>query len=239
MIGIYCITNKITGEQYVGQSINIEERKHQHFYNYQCDSKESNKVLYKAMRKYGVNNFIFSILEECLPEELNNKETFWIDNLDTYYHGYNMNRGGDNFSIGENNSNTKLTDKDVLIIRKRVHLGNEYPKDVYEDYKTLIGYDRFWSLLHGDTWKNVDMSMIKPIKQDNSGSKNPRSKLTEKDVEEIRKRKYILKESISFIYQDYKDKVKFSTFEKAVYGQTWKNVPMPELLEPVSTIPEA
>ena len=35
MIGIYCITNKITGEQYVGQSINIEERKQQHFYDYQ------------------------------------------------------------------------------------------------------------------------------------------------------------------------------------------------------------
>lgn len=62
-----------------------------------------------------------------------------------------MNRGGDNFCIGENNPNTRLSDKDVLIIRRRVHLGDEYPKDVYEDYKTLVSYDRFWSLLHGDT----------------------------------------------------------------------------------------
>ena len=62
--------------------------------------------------------------------------------------------------------------------------------------------------------------MIKPIKQNNNGSKNPRAKLTEADVVEIRKRKYILNESISFIYQDYKDRVTFSTFEKAVYGNT-------------------
>ena len=76
MIGIYCITNKITGEQYVGQSINIEDRKQQHFYNYQYEGEEYNKVLYKAMRKYGANNFIFSILEECTVGELNQKETF-------------------------------------------------------------------------------------------------------------------------------------------------------------------
>ena len=80
-----------------------------------------------------------------------------------------MNSGGDNFSIGENNPNTKLTDEDVLMIRKRVHLGKEYPKDVYKDFEDRISYSRFWSLLHGTTWKNVDTSMIKPIKIDNNG----------------------------------------------------------------------
>lgn len=228
MIGIYCITNKITGEKYVGQSIDIEYRKQQHYYNYKYKGSEPNKALYIAMRQYGPENFIFSILEECTIQELNEKEVFWIKNLDSYHHGYNMNIGGDNFSIGENNLNTKLTDEDVLIIRKRVHLGKEYPKDVYKDYEDRISYSRFWSLLHGTTWKNVDTSMIKPIKIDNNGSKNPKAKLTEDDVVEIRRRKYVLKESISDIYQDYKDKVAFSSFEKAMYGYTWKKVPMPK-----------
>lgn len=62
--------------------------------------------------------------------------------------------------------------------------------------------------------------MIKPIKQNNHGSKNPRAKLNEEDVVDIRRRKYILNESISDIYQDYKDRVAFSTFEKVVYGYT-------------------
>ena len=60
------------------------------------------------------------------------------------------------------------------------------------------------------------------------GEKNIRSRLTEDDVVEIRRRKYVLKESISDIYQDYKDKVAFSSFEKAMYGYTWKKVPMPK-----------
>lgn len=76
MIGIYCITNKTTGEQYVGQSINIEERKQQHFRDYKYEGKEYNKALYKAMRKYGADNFIFSVIEECELNELNQKETF-------------------------------------------------------------------------------------------------------------------------------------------------------------------
>ena len=45
MIGIYCITNKLTGEQYVGQSIDIEARIKQHFYNFKYDSLEKNKAL--------------------------------------------------------------------------------------------------------------------------------------------------------------------------------------------------
>ena len=36
-------------------------------------------VISKAIRKHGVQNFKFEILEECLSEEVNKKETYWID----------------------------------------------------------------------------------------------------------------------------------------------------------------
>lgn len=72
MIGIYCWTNKITNEKYVGQSIDIMKRKAQHIYN----SKTENTALYQSMRKYGIENFIFSILEECSENELDEKEQF-------------------------------------------------------------------------------------------------------------------------------------------------------------------
>ena len=29
------------------------------------------------MEKYGVENFTFEVIEECLPNELNQKEDYW------------------------------------------------------------------------------------------------------------------------------------------------------------------
>ena len=61
-----------------------------------------------------------------------------------------------------------------------------------------------------------------------TGSKNPRAKLTEEDVIEIRRRKYIENESTKSIYQDYKERISASAFEKVVLGSTWKHIPIPK-----------
>ena len=42
------------------------------------------------MYEQGVENFTFEILEECLPEELNDKEKYWIDFYNGVEYGYNM-----------------------------------------------------------------------------------------------------------------------------------------------------
>ena len=93
MIGIYKITNKINGNSYIGQSINVEKRllSHKKYRNKII----KNKVLYKAIEKYGIENFDFEILEECKKEELNEREKYYIKKYNTYYKGYNMTRGGD------------------------------------------------------------------------------------------------------------------------------------------------
>ena len=45
------------------------------------------------MRKYGVVNFHIELIEETNnPEE---RETYWINKLDTYNNGYNATLGGD------------------------------------------------------------------------------------------------------------------------------------------------
>lgn len=93
MIGIYKITNKITHQVYIGQSIHIENRWKQHKNPYNWN-RESTKPLYKDMLKYGIDNFDFQILEECAPQQLNNHEVFWIKYFNSYKNGYNQNQGG-------------------------------------------------------------------------------------------------------------------------------------------------
>ena len=72
--GIYLIENLLNGKKYVGQSKNIYAR----WSGHRCDSKEKNLPLYFAMRKDGLENFKFSILEECEISQLAEKEDYWI-----------------------------------------------------------------------------------------------------------------------------------------------------------------
>lgn len=51
------------------------------------------------MQHYGIDNFNFEIIEVCKPEELDEKEIYYINKYNTYYlaedsNGYNMTLGG-------------------------------------------------------------------------------------------------------------------------------------------------
>lgn len=88
-IGIYKIENLINNKVYIGQSKNIYKR----WYGHRCDCKTKEYPLYQAIRKYGIENFHFSILEECKIEKLSEREDYWMN----YYHsltpnGYNINK---------------------------------------------------------------------------------------------------------------------------------------------------
>lgn len=95
--GIYKIQNKINGKIYIGQSTNIKIRWKDHK---SCGrnkgNRESHKPLYQAIYKYGLENFDFSIIEECSQKELNEKEIYWIKYYDCMVpNGYNLIPGGD------------------------------------------------------------------------------------------------------------------------------------------------
>jgi len=85
---IYKITNTLNQKIYVGKSKNPKVRWRQH----KSHSKKRNTKLYYAMRKYGVENFTFEILEECLEAQVNERETHYVSLLKPYY---NMTNGGD------------------------------------------------------------------------------------------------------------------------------------------------
>ena len=99
--GIYRITNQVNQKVYIGQSIRIEKRWEEHKRKpFLEKSEDYNYPLYQAIRKYGLENFTFEIIEECSPEDLNWKEEYYISLYESYPlekgKGYNQTPGGGN-----------------------------------------------------------------------------------------------------------------------------------------------
>lgn len=108
--GIYKITNLINGKCYIGQSVDILRRWRNHKETSKNPSKEAYEYpLYRAFRKYGLENFSFEILEECKKEELDIKETFYINKYNSLNEGYNQ------VLVGQ--GGTKVTPQEVNLIK--------------------------------------------------------------------------------------------------------------------------
>ena len=90
---IYKITNKINQKSYVGKTINsIEERWNEHKRDYK---KFPERPLYRAINKYGIENFTIEQIEEVDTNILSEREIYWIGFFHTYTNGYNATLGGD------------------------------------------------------------------------------------------------------------------------------------------------
>lgn len=89
------ITNKINNKKYIGKTLKtIEERWKEHKRAYKRKSYE-NRPLYRAMNKYGIENFCIEEIANCSNEEINEKEQYFIKFYNTYHFGYNATLGGD------------------------------------------------------------------------------------------------------------------------------------------------
>lgn len=87
---VYVHTNKINGKKYVGQSSNIVERWRNGGKNYFSSIK-----FFRAIQKYGWENFTHEILYENLNKEAANKiERDLIRKYDSINNGYNIQEGG-------------------------------------------------------------------------------------------------------------------------------------------------
>ena len=90
---IYVIKNLVNGKVYVGQTLNFSSRKSGHIH---CAKRGVQRPLYCAIRKHGVENFLFEILEECDDSIVNEREQFWVTKFDSFNSekGYNLTSGG-------------------------------------------------------------------------------------------------------------------------------------------------
>lgn len=109
---VYCITNKINNKKYVGKmSKSVKDSK---------SYMGSGKLIKKAIKKYGRENFVKEILEENVAkEELSLREMFWIQKLNTKLpNGYNLTDGGDG-SIGLKRSQAQIEKHRKAMIGKK------------------------------------------------------------------------------------------------------------------------
>lgn len=100
MCYVYQIKNKINSKIYIGmttKTIAERWRKHKSAIN------TTDTLLYRAMKKHGVENFWIEALEKTTYEELEEKERDWINKMNSLSpNGYNLTIGGRSLN-GKNN----------------------------------------------------------------------------------------------------------------------------------------
>lgn len=102
---IYLITNHENGKKYVGQHCYTKDARWKQHLNAALKLNDP-KPLYAAIRKYGLENFSYRVLEELGPnatqELLDDREKHFIKEYDTYIangKGYNLTLGGQGFMV--------------------------------------------------------------------------------------------------------------------------------------------
>lgn len=223
IVGIYCITNKINGKKYIGLSKNIYRRWGEHKRtSFNPSSKEYYYPLHSAMRKYGVEQFSFEIIEKCEESFLKEREKYWINYYNSVNTGYNLTLGGE-FSCltGENHPGAKLTQADVIFCRKEYAKGSR-SKDIYNLYfSDIITYGGFQSMWHGRAWKNIMPEVFE-------NNPHPRQKITKEDVLDIRT-KYLNGVPIKEIDKIYQGKYSHATISRTInkkdfYPELWPDI---------------
>ena len=108
IIGIYKITNTITGDFYIGSSKDVKQRLAVH----KCKStwkNNPNNPMYLDMKNYGTDKFEFQILEETESEHLKEKEQKFIETLKPTYNNRRANGWNcDKYKECQNKYNNQL-----------------------------------------------------------------------------------------------------------------------------------
>ena len=104
-MGLIYMATSPSGKSYIGQTTKtLQERIKNHA---KAAKQGSSYAFHNAIRKYGIENISFIILEDgVLDVNLNEREKYYIQKYNTYEEGYNLTIGGDGAR--------KIIDDDIL-----------------------------------------------------------------------------------------------------------------------------
>jgi len=125
---IYRTTNLINQKFYVGK----DTHNNPNYYG-------SGKRLKLAIKKYGIENFKKKVLEVCdTLELLNEREKFWIKELNAISEGYNISLGGDGCDTISNNPRRDEISKKISESNKGKFVGKTNSKETREKISNAL-----------------------------------------------------------------------------------------------------
>lgn len=162
--GIYMIKCIASGRIYIGQSVNIKGRAHEHRRALEKGI-HNNKIMQNNFNKYGKESFYIKIVEKIKNvEELTEREVYWAD----CYNSFDRDKGfnicpiksstffSENFSekfIGSLNGKSKLIEKDVILIcsllNQNLFTYTEIAKKFNVTYKAIS------HIKNGRNWRHI------------------------------------------------------------------------------------
>lgn len=191
-------------------------------YIYESNNSKLTAYNYKiscAIREYGKENFILSILEKC--ENLSEREIFYIKKYNTFFDGYNMTFGGNKPPIlkGEENGRAKLTEEDVIFIRTKLLEGYQF-REIYPKFQERISERGMKHIWWGNSWKHIMPEIYtdreKLFENKKKGIKLNR-KISNEEYENILIAKRNGSNRISYWEENYKDRISLSSFNNYWY----------------------
>ena len=155
---IYKITNKINNKSYIGQTTQtLEKRWKKHL-----SQLNDNTYFHRAIKKYGINNFSKTILEDNISnEKLNEREIYWIAKEGTY-----IDNGGYNLTIGGKNTPyrvRKLSNNEIREIKRLLKDTKISQKEISEKFN--IDFSTVSDINVGNTW--FDENCNYPLRENN------------------------------------------------------------------------
>ena len=137
---IYIITNSVNAKQYVGISKNLRSRWNRH-----RRAAGDTPLLHKAIKKYGIENFVFTHIADAFDQEgAFDIERMLIEQHNTFApNGYNLTKGGET-GVGaqkgrvvseETKKKISVSLKGITSPRKGVTLSDETKKKISDSKK--------------------------------------------------------------------------------------------------------
>ena len=131
---VYKITNTVTGDFYIGSSKDVKRRWSEHKLPSRWKQCKNNQM-YLDMRKYGIENFVFEILEEVEIDSLKEKEQEFIEKLKPTYNICNA-KGIDAEKFKEYQKEYEKTDKRKKY--KKEYEKTDKRKEYYKQYHNQL-----------------------------------------------------------------------------------------------------
>ena len=233
--GIYKITNTITNDFYIGSAVKLSRRISRHRSELKNNT-HSNIVLQRAVNKYELCNFTVECLEFCEKEDLLSREQYFVDTLNPKYNirtkcvysNLGLKTSDETKEKISKANSGKVRSEECKAILREINLGKKASDETKQKMsdsqknkvKTEMHKRKISESNKGKTMSKESIEKGIKTKKDRGvmrGEKNPKAKLTQKDVNLIREKLITIK--IAEIAKEYN--VSYQTIHNIKNNKTW------------------